>query len=177
MADNSTVISFRIDKKQKQSLEEECELKKVSVNHMLNQLIDNHLKWDKFAAEMGLIFVTKAIFREILTKMSEREIKILATTICRSALKNATIYMKGEFNHQNFVEILDMWLKHSHIPFRRIPTNSHEKYILQHDLGKKYSYYIHTAVVTLLNEVDCMARNSNIDENTLTFEICKPEES
>lgn len=85
--------------------------------------------------------------------------------------------MKGEFNYRNLIEILDMWLTHSHIPFRRIQTNSHEKYILQHDLGKKYSIYIHTAVVTLLNEVDCMSQNSNIDENTLTFEICTPDES
>ena len=91
MAD-STVISFRINEKTKQALEDECELKNVSVNSALNKMVDNHLKWEKFAQEIGLIFVTKAIFRELLTKMEDSEIKILATTICRSALKNAAVH-------------------------------------------------------------------------------------
>lgn len=175
MADETTVISFRINKKLKKSLEDECELKNTSVNHALTEMVDNHLKWDKFAQEMGLIFVTKAIFREILSKMEDRQIKILATTICRGALKNATVYMKGELNYENFLEIVDLWLKHSHIPFRRIPNETHEKYILSHDLGEKYSYYIFTAINTILAELDCITQNSNLEDQTCSFEIKKPE--
>lgn len=173
MAD-STVISFRINEKTKQALEDECELKNVSVNSALNKMVDNHLKWEKFAQEIGLIFVTKAIFRELLTKMEDSEIKILATTICRSALKNAAVYMRGEFNYENLIEVIDMWLSHSHIPFRRIAVNSHEKYILQHDLGEKYSVYIHTSVTTLLSELGYLTQKSHLEEQTLSFEISKP---
>lgn len=175
MVDETTVISFRLNKNTKKALEDECELKNVSVNSALNQMVDNHLKWDKFADEMGLIFLTKAIFREILSKMKEREIKILATTICRSALKNATVYMKGKFTFENLLEIVDMWLKHSHIPFRRISNETHEKYILSHDLGEKYSYYIYTAISTLLAELDCVTQDSHLEEHTLTFDIRKPQ--
>lgn len=175
MVEETTVISFRINKKLKKALEDECELKKTSVNHTLTEMVDNHLKWDKFAQEMGLIFVTKAIFRDILSRITEREIKILATTICRGALRNATVYMKGEFNLENFLEIIDMWLTHSHVPFRRISNSTHEKYILSHDLGEKYSYYMYTAVNTLLPEVDCTCQNAHLEEQTLTFEIKKPE--
>ncbi|NIM25938.1 MAG: hypothetical protein GTN97_02235 [Nitrosopumilaceae archaeon] len=174
MGEESTVISFRINKKLKKALEDECELKKISVNNALTNMVDNHLKWDKFAQEMGLIFVTKAIFRDILSKISEREIKILATTICRGALRNATVYMKGEFNLENFLEIIDTWLTHSHVPFRRIANEDHVKYILSHDLGSKYSYYIYTAINTLLPEVDCTCKNSHLEDQTLTFEIVKP---
>jgi hypothetical protein len=174
MVDESTVISFRIGKKQKQALEDECQLKNVSVNQALNNMVENHLKWEKFAEELGLIFLTKAIFREILAKMSDRELKILATTICRSAFRTATIYMKGEFNYENLIEIIDMWLAHSHVSFRRISTNSHEKYILQHDLGEKYSLYLYTAVTTLLSELDYLTQNSHLEDQTLSFEITKP---
>ena len=176
MVDETTVISFRINKKLKKALEEECELKKNSVNHALTEMVENHLKWDKFAQEMGLIFVTKAIFREILSKMEDREIKFLATTICRSALKNATIYMKGQLNYKNFLEIIDLWLTHSHIAFRRIPNETHEKYILSHDLGEKYSYYIYTAITTILAEINCITQNSNLEDQTCSFEIRRPQE-
>jgi exopolyphosphatase/pppGpp-phosphohydrolase len=116
MVEPTSVISFRINEKTKQSLEDECELRNVSVNSALNRMVDNHLKWENFAEEIGLIFVTKAIFRELLAKMEESEIKILATTICRSALKNAAVYMKGEFNYGNLLEVIDMWLSHSKFP-------------------------------------------------------------
>ena len=174
MVEPTSVISFRINEKIKQSLEDECELRNVSVNSALNKMVENHLKWENFAEEIGLIFVTKAIFRELLAKMEESEIKILATTICRSALKNAAVYMKGEFNYGNLLEVIDMWLSHSHIPFRRISVNSHEKYILQHDLGEKYSVYIHAAITTLLSELGYMTQNSHLEEQTLSFEISKP---
>lgn len=176
MVESTSVISFRINQKAKEALEEECELRNVSVNSVLNKMVDNHLKWETFAEEMGLIFVTKAIFREILSKMSDRELKILATTICRGAFKNATLYMKGEFNYQNLIEIIDMWLLHSHVPFRRISNTTHEKYILQHDLGEKYSLYLYTSVTTLLAELHYLTQNSHLEDQTLSFEIFKSSE-
>jgi hypothetical protein len=175
MVEPTSVISFRINKKLKQALEEECELKNVSVNSILNKMVDNHLKWESFAEEMGLIFLTKAIFREILSKMSDRELKILATTICRSAFKNATLYMKGEFNYQNLIEVVDMWLSHSHVPYRRISANSHEKYILQHDLSEKYSLYLYTSLTTILAELNCLTQNAHLEDQTLSFEIYKSD--
>jgi len=175
MVESTSVISFRINKKTKQKLEDECELKNVSVNSALNKMVDNHLKWESFAEEMGLIFVTKAIFREILSKMSDRELKILATTICRSAFKNATLYMKGEFNYQNLIEIVDMWLLHSHVPFRRTSKNSHEKYVVQHDLSEKYSLYLYTSVTTLLAELHYLTQNAHLEDQMLSFEIYPPD--
>lgn len=173
MVEPTSVISFRINKKAKEALESECEIKNVSVNQTLNKMVDNHLKWEKFADELGLIFVTKAIFREILSKMTDRELKILATTICRSAFKNATLYMRGAFNYENLIEVVDMWLSHSHISFRRISNTTHEKYILQHDLGEKYSLYLYTSVTTLLAELNYLTQNSHLEDQTLTFEISK----
>ncbi len=177
MTDETAVISFRINKKLKQALEDECQLKNISVNQSLNKMVDNHLRWEKFADELGLVFLTKGIFRELLANMDEKELQILASTICRSALKSGTVFMKGEFNYQNLIEIIDMWLSHSHIPFRRIPVDHHDKYILQHDLGLKYSLYLHTAVATVLSEADCSTQNAHLEDQTLSFEIYNPSKN
>jgi len=170
----SSVISFRIDSKTKDALETECELENTPVNQTLNKLVQKHLSWDKFAKEIGLIFISKSIFRNILTKLSDAEIKVLATTICRGTLRDATLFMKGDLNCKNFIEIVDMWITNSHIPFRKmVLENENTKYIIQHELGIKYSTYLFTSIVTLLSELGYITKNNQLEENTLTFEICK----
>jgi len=170
----SSVISFRIDSKIKTALETECDLENVSVNQTLNKLVQKHLTWDKFSKEIGLIFISKSIFRNILIKLTDAEIKVLATTICRGTLRDATIFMKGDLNCKNFIEIVDMWLTNSHIPFRKmVLENENTKYIIQHELGTKYSTYLFTAIATLLSELGYSTKNNQSDDKTLTFEICK----
>jgi hypothetical protein len=170
----SSVISFRIDSKTKDLLEAECALENVPVNQTLNKIVQKHLTWDKFAKEIGLIFISKSIFRNMLAKLSDKEIKVLATTICRGTLKDATIFMKGDLNCENFLEIVDMWFTNSHIPFRKIVLeNQNKKYIIQHELGLKYSTYLFTAIITLLSELGYSVTNKQLEDNTLIFEICK----
>jgi len=170
----SSVISFRIDSKTKTALETECELENVPINQTLNKLVQKHLTWDKFSKEIGLIFISKSIFRNILTKLTDAEIKVLATTICRGTLRDATLFMKGDLNCKNFIEIVDMWLTNSHISFRKLALeNENTKYIIQHELGTKYSTYLFTSVATLLSELGYSTINNKLDDNTLTFEICK----
>ena len=67
----SSVISFRIDSKIKTALETECELENVPINQTLNKLVQKHLTWDKFSKEIGLIFISKSIFRNVLTKLTD----------------------------------------------------------------------------------------------------------
>jgi len=168
------VISFRIDSKIKSQLETECELENVPVNQTLNKLVQKHLTWDKFAQEIGLVFISKSIFRNILNKLTDSEIKVLAATICRGTLRDATIFMKGDLNCTNLLEIVDMWITNSHIPFRKIAMeNQNTRYIIQHELGVKYSTYLFTAITTLLSELGYGAENKQLEDNTLTFEICK----
>ena len=176
MKNESTVISFRIDKKIKESLEIECELENQNINHILNQIIQKHLKWDKFAKEIGLVFISKSIFRNILKKLTDSEIRLLATTICRVTFRDATVYMKGDFNYKNFIEIIDIWITNSHIPFRKIETEGIIKYVIQHNLGKKYSIYLLTTFGILFSELGYVISNKQLAEDVLTFEIPKLSE-
>lgn len=174
MVDESAVISFRINKETKKLLETESELKNVTVNQILNNIISKHLKWDRFAKEIGLIFISKSIFRNILTKLSEEEIRLLATTICRDTIKDATIFMHGDFNYENLIDVIDIWITNSHIPFRRLQTDENNvKYIIQHGLGLKYSTYLFTATAILLQELGYTTQNKKLEDQSLTFEICK----
>ncbi|MEX2192596.1 MAG: hypothetical protein WD717_04380 [Nitrosarchaeum sp.] len=177
MNEKTSVISFRIDAELKTMLEKESQMNHTTTNNLLNNIVRKHVKWDRFAQETGLVFISKPIFRNILVHINENELKILASSVCRSTLRDATMFLKGSINFQNLLETVDLWLENSHIPFRRFTVNTkHEKYIIQHDLGKKYSSYLYTAISTLFSEIGCTVKKEDLEEQTLDFEIISPSD-
>src|SRR3970282_86145 len=133
-----TNISARINEDVKDSIENESQVQQISFNAMLNKILKKHVEWERFAQEIGMIYISKSVFRNIL-------------------------------------ETFDLWLSASHIHFRRVNADDTEKYIIKHDLGKKYSLYLHTAFNTVLSEIECSTTNTKIGDQNLVFEIVQPK--
>ncbi len=170
MDEKTCIVSFRVNNELKELLQSECDIKQITLNQLLNKIVKKHVKWDRFAEEIGLVFLSKPIFRNLLSKIEDKDLQILASTFCRGTLKDATMFQKGKIDFPSILETIDIWLENSHIPFRRFGTS---KYVIRHDLGKKYSLYLFTAVSTLLSDVGYGTKRDNFSEQTLDFEIHK----
>ena len=166
-----TNISARIDVDVKNILEMESELNQTSFNALLNKILRRHVQWDRFTQEIGMIYVNKSAFRNILSKMDDADIKLIASSTCRSSLRDAVIFLKKEMNLQSVVETLDLWFSASGITYRHMPSDKGEKYIIQHDMGEKYSLYLQTAVSALFSEIGHVLTNVNSSDNNLIFEV------
>jgi len=99
----------------------------------------------------------------------------LASTTCRAAMRDAVIYIKKELTITTLLETFDLWLLASHIHFRHVNADDSEKYIIQHDLGAKYSLYLHTAFSAVLSEIGYITMNTKIGDQNLVFEIVQPK--
>ena len=175
MKKNLANISARIDEGVRDSIENESKVQQISFNAMLNKILKKHVEWERFTQEIGMIYISKSIFRNILVKISDKDLKVLASTICRSAMRDAVIYIKKELTITTLLETFDLWLSASHIHFRRVKADDSEKYIIQHDLGAKYSLYLHTAFNAVLSEIGCTSTNAKIGDQNLVFEIAQPK--
>jgi len=164
------VISFRLENELKEILEKEALIKNTTVNNLLNNIAKKHIKWNRFADEVGLVFLSKPIFRTLLHNIDKKELKILATTVCRGTLKDAVLFLKGNIDIDSILEVFDLWLEYSHIPFKRFGG---EKYVIQHDLGENYSTYLFTTFTTLISESGYGTKNACIADQTLDFEMYK----
>lgn len=165
------VISFRIDSESKKLIEEEAKISRITTNQVLNDMVRKHLKWDRFASEIGLLFISKQIFRQLLQNIDEKDLKILATSVCRSTLKDATLFQKGNISFKNLLETIDLWIEYSHLNFRRFTEDGKEKYVIQHDLSSKYSTYLFTAISALFSEYGFIVGKGDLSEHMLSFEI------
>lgn len=169
----SEIISVRVDANVKHKLEAESEMKSMTVNTLVGQIITKHVSWDRFAEDIGFVFLTKPFLRAILSHVPEKEMTNIAVTVCRGAMKDATVYMYGELTVETFIKSLDSWLAASHIPFRHIEDNDVDKYVIQHELGNVFSSYLITVINAILNEFKFRATHQDLTEQSISFVIDK----
>jgi hypothetical protein len=169
----SAVISARVSEDVKNKLEDEAEMKGSTVNTLTSNILTKHVSWDRFAEDIGFVFLTKPFLRAILDEVDEKAIKLIATSICRSAIRDAVLFLKGDMSKDTIVEAFDLWFGASHIPFRHIIKDESDRYIVQHGLGKKWSIYIGAVVNILLNEVEYRVINLKSQEQSVSFDVVK----
>ena len=169
----SVIISVRVDEDTKNKLEIESEMKGMTLNTLIGQIITKHTSWDRFAEDIGFVFLTKPFLRAILSHVPEKEMTTIAVTVCRGAMKDATIFMYGEITLDTFIKSLDAWLAASHIPFRHIRDNDTDKYVVQHELGNVFSSYLVTVINAILNEFKFRIHKQELTDQSVSFEIDK----
>ena len=169
----SAIISVRVDADTKNKLEIESEMKGMTLNTLIGQIITKHTSWDRFAEDIGFVFLTKPFLRAILSHVPDKEIINIAVTVCRGAMKDATIYMYGEITVDTFMKSLDSWLAASHIPFRHIKDNDEDKYVIQHELGNVFSKYLVTVINAILNEFTFCISKQDLTDQSVSFSIDK----
>ena len=169
----SAIISVRVDANIKNKLELESEMKGMTLNTLIGQIVTKHVVWDRFAEDIGFVFLTKPFLRAILSQVPEKEMTTIAVTVCRGAMKDATIYMYGELSVDTFIKSLDSWLAASHIPFRHITNEGISKYVIQHELGNVFSQYLVTVINAILNEFKFRIHKQELTDQSVSFEIDK----
>lgn len=169
----SAIISVRVDADTKNKLEIESEMKSMTLNTLIGQIITKHVSWDRFAEDIGFVFLTKPFLRAILSQVPEKEMTTIAVTVCRGAMKDATVYMYGELTVETFIKSLDSWLAASHIPFRHIKNDDTDRYVIQHELGNVFSQYLVTVINAILNEFKFHIHKQELTDQSVSFEIDK----
>lgn len=169
----STVISVRVSQPVKEKLEAESELNSISLNTLITQVLTKHVEWDRFAEDVGFVFITRQFLRALMDHIDDKTMSTIAVSTCRGAMRDAIIFIKGQINIDTFIQTLDQWLGASHIPFRHITNNGMDRYVVQHDLGTKWSTYFATVVNALLNEIGHRTANQVTNEQSVSFEVAK----
>ncbi|HJT47946.1 MAG TPA: hypothetical protein VJ729_07160 [Nitrososphaeraceae archaeon] len=171
----SESVTFRIDSKSLKNLRHEAEQKDVSTNMLVNQIIKDHLNWHSNAAKAGFVAVRRPFVTRVINNLSEQEIISLAEYVAKAANKDAILLMKREYTIKSALDFIEYWIKISGYPYRHEETNNganRHAYIIQHDMGKKWSLYLASLYQILFEELGV---NKKIEfdktENTLAFTI------
>jgi hypothetical protein len=168
-------ITFRIPSNSIIQLREESKKKQISLNTLVNQIIREHLDWHTFAAPAGLFYIPKSTMSMVLSKLAKEEISELAIIIAKRNI-DIGLLLKGEFTLSSFLNILENWSRISSFAYKHEVTNKVHNFLIQHDMGSNYSFFIKEIFRYIFQEMFKIRLDFTITDNTVVFRFSSSSE-
>ena len=158
------------------SLREEAKQKDISTNTLLNQIVKEHLKWHSNASNAGFIAVTRLLITNLISHLSEQEIISLAENVAKNTNKDTILLLENEYTMRSALDFIESWIKISGYKYRHRKINDGQDshmYVIQHDMGIKWSIYLASLYQFLFEELRKDNRRIEFEktENTLAFTV------
>jgi len=165
-------VTFRLPSDNLEQLCKEAETRQISVNTLVNQIINEHLDWHLYAAQAKLYYVPKPFISRVLEKFNEQQLADLAEASAKKDFVDIGLLLRGEFTISSFLSILENWSRISDIPYRTEENDTTQKIIIEHNMGPKYSYLFKEIYRRLLENSFETKTKFDITDNTivLTFD-------
>jgi len=146
-------MTFRLDENAVTILRVESERRHISLNTIVNQILQRYVEWDMYESKVGLISMLKPVVAELFKKTNKQEIIDLATSIGKNATNDAALFMKNKMDVDSFLSWLDVRMKNSSVQMSHSMEGNIHTYILKHDLGENYSLFYKTILESIFNEI------------------------
>ncbi|MPZ06408.1 MAG: hypothetical protein GEU26_08330 [Nitrososphaeraceae archaeon] len=165
-------VTFRLPSDNLEQLCKEAETRQISVNTLVNQIVNEHLDWHLYAAQAKLYYVPKPFISRVLEKFTEQQLSELAEASAKKDFVDIGLLLRGEFTMSSFLSILENWSRISDIPYRAEEIENTQKIIIEHNMGSKYSYLFKEIYRLLLENSFETKAKFDITDNTivLTFD-------
>jgi hypothetical protein len=168
----TSIISVRVPDFIKKELQQNSDTNHITLNALIAKILIQHIEWSQFVQDSGFVYTNRTFLKQMFEITDIKEIEKIAEKYCAPSLKTSIMYMHGDFNNNTFIKTLESWLRTSHIPYRRIEKNESVRHVIQHDLGIKWSKYLHVVIEIISNELGYSV-DAKIEEDMLTFSMKK----
>lgn len=163
-------ITFRIPSSSINQLREESKKKQVSLNTLVNQIIKDHIDWHANAAIAGFFYVPRPTFSRLVDHLTDREISELAIITGKRDM-DIGLLSGGEFTLSSFLNILQSYSRISSFAYKHEVANEVHNFIIQHDMGRNYSFFVKEIFQYILQEIFKIKLDFTITDNTVRFKF------
>lgn len=166
-------VTFRLPSSLVDELRMDAELERVSLNNYVAKIFSNHIQWERYERKVGLLPMTEAFLREVLSQLTEEQIVNLAQRLEKQKFTNILAFMKNSHDVEDFVEVIRAWLTVSWMQQSIEVRDGKYHFKIQHSLGTKWSLYVKTLISEL--SYDILGKKSDISilGDTLSFVFTK----
>jgi hypothetical protein len=168
-------VSIRIDSNLSNKLHEKCIEQKISLNTLINHLLEKQVNWHELTSELGWVSMFRSTFIELADSVSKDKIEKIAETTGTSDFKNSLNYVYGYIELDSILDLFKKRCLSMNVQYREINVNGKNKIIIQHDLGKNWPYFIVGQMNAILNEIGHRVVNDEYNKQGFSFEIAKTE--
>ena len=169
-------VSIRIDSDLSNKLHEKCMEQKISLNTLINHLLEKQVNWHELTAEMGWVSMFRSTFRELTDSIPKEKIEKIAETTGTSDLKNSLNYLYGYIDLDSMLDLFKKRCLSTNVQDREMMVKGVKKIIIQHYLGKNWPLLVVGQMNSILNEIGYRTLNEEYNKLGFSFEIIKTED-
>jgi hypothetical protein len=167
----SESITFRLDSIILNKLHHEARQNDTSVNTLVSHIIRRHIDWHSNAAKAGFVTVRRGLLIDLINRLSDKEITLLAEYIAKNETKDFVLLLRNEYNIESALDVIETWIKISGHPYRHEVNYTRHSYVIQHDMGMNWSLYMAEQYRFLFEEFELKKVDFDITDNTLDFVV------
>ena len=146
MSEITDTITIRVPKSLKEQLEKTSKKNQLTLNNLVNQILYQRMHWDAQLNKMGWLQFEPTVVKEIMKKLTEDSIEEIAEG-SKKGIAKAVQFVYGDTSVEHFVEFVDSWLTATNLPFRHTEDLESHRFLVTHELGKKWSIFANKCVV------------------------------
>jgi hypothetical protein len=145
------------------------------LNTLANQIFREYVEWYASAPKAGYVTVRKSLLVELLNDMTEEKILEYARITAKDS-RDINLLLTGEYTLTSALKVIEHKIRISGYRYRRELKGNAQTYVIQHDLGRKWSLYLGALFKAEFEEVGHSDTEFQILENTLVFKIIMDED-
>jgi hypothetical protein len=128
-------------------------------------------EWHNLASQAKLYYMPKSFLMRIIESLAEEELDELARDTAKNDIVDVSLFLRGSFTLTSLSDLTETWLRISRIPHRFESYEDHDRIIIEHDMGFKYSYFI-KQIARYVLEVALEAKMScDTTDNTVVLKL------
>ncbi len=171
---SNSSITFRLKDQAIDDLKKRSEEEGLSLNNLVNKVLDSYLEWECFAAKVGFIPMQKSVLRNLLDSLSEGQIKEIAIAAADS-FEDELLMMRGKVDLDSVLSVTKGRMKRSGFAlsvFDDTVENSKKvkRLIIQHEMGHNWSIFAMAYYHRLISNIGYTVETERTD-NSVSIEI------
>lgn len=181
-------MTFRLEQTVIEELQREADLKEMSFNVLVNQILRRYRDWDRYEVKIGMMPVPKVVLTSIMDnamkhakKAGLKEAEIAkyrddiikeAASIAFTVIKDSVLLMKQNYNFWTVLNVLQEYMKVSGINSdHRIEAGGKHVFVIQHNLGEHWSLFTKELLALIFENLANTRANISAIDNTTRAEV------
>lgn len=179
-------VTFRMDNALIDELQREADLKDISMNVLVNQILRRYRDWERYEKEIGMMPVPKVMLSSIIEEAvsmarkggikdvgpyRDKIVKEAAQTAF-SLMKDQVLFMKKNYDLWTVLSVLQEYMKVSGIKSdHKIEGANSHVFIIQHELGENWSIFTKELLSMIFEDLTKVKADINFTSNTVIAKV------
>ncbi len=169
-------LSSRIDYKTYEKLGKKAKSKGVSINSLVNSILNRYVVWEQFSEDMGLVPITKRTLKKIFREINHETIKKIAQEVGGTVPQELIYLSYDKFDFDNLMKIIEI----SDSRFGAVRYSQKDLVYsinIVHGIGKNFSKFLIETHQVLADDLSLKFNVEHADTNMVCMEFEKPSRS